>query len=332
MHALCAGPDMAEQLRKLRLQVQQRDNEINILVGMLKRRDAAGGAGGAAPGAAGGMMMGGGLPALAAAPTRPTLGAPHAAGVPMAGGGSNGVWGGAAAGGSGQQAGVNGGGVSMGSSLAGSPKAGPYGQTQAGMCGHVCTQAGVFVCLHKQVGKGWSAPLDVSKKIRRLAQQQQCPLYEGQGSKVNVSSAMSHRSLCRGNECISCMAEGKRLETSVAYRLLVFSSIIRKAEEHDSACVLLAGCTCSARQGRNRTGCLVIEDNKALLKQKYDAAKVGTYVACIVQNAQVLESIQVRGCVFELASRHLQPTKESSADALLACPCLPPHACLIMLL
>ncbi|KAF5843229.1 P-loop containing nucleoside triphosphate hydrolase protein [Dunaliella salina] len=86
-----AGPDMAEQLRKLRLQVQQRDNEINILVGMLKRRDAAGGGGGAAAGPAGGMMMGGGLPALASAPNRPPLGAPPAAGVPMAGAGSNGV-------------------------------------------------------------------------------------------------------------------------------------------------------------------------------------------------------------------------------------------------
>ncbi|KAL6757573.1 P-loop containing nucleoside triphosphate hydrolase protein [Haematococcus lacustris] len=33
--------DLAEQVKKLRLQVTQRDNEINILVGMLKRRDAA---------------------------------------------------------------------------------------------------------------------------------------------------------------------------------------------------------------------------------------------------------------------------------------------------
>eukprot|EP00877_Chromochloris_zofingiensis_P015099 jgi/Chrzof1/9843/Cz04g18020.t1 len=37
--------DLQEQLRKLKLQVQQRDNEIGILVGMLKRREAAGGQG-----------------------------------------------------------------------------------------------------------------------------------------------------------------------------------------------------------------------------------------------------------------------------------------------
>mmetsp|Transcript_31029 Transcript_31029/g.80829 ORF Transcript_31029/g.80829 Transcript_31029/m.80829 type:complete len:928 (+) Transcript_31029:376-3159(+) len=199
-----AGPDMAEQLRKLRLQVQQRDNEINILVGMLKRRDAAGGAGGAAPGAAGGMMMGGGLPALAAAPTRPTLGAPHAAGVPMAGGGSNGVWGGAAAGGSGQQAGVNGGGVSMGSSLAGSPKAGPYGQTQA--------------------GQGWSAPSNES---------------------LGGSPSSSSSSAAAADPMSQLFNANLLADRNKAFELF------RK----------------SYRQNE------VIEDNKALLKQKYDAAK-----------------------------------------------------------
>lgn len=35
------GADAPEQLRKLQLQVQQRDNEINILVSMLKKREAA---------------------------------------------------------------------------------------------------------------------------------------------------------------------------------------------------------------------------------------------------------------------------------------------------
>ena len=35
-----AGPQVdMERVRKMQLQLQQRDNEINILVGMLKRRD-----------------------------------------------------------------------------------------------------------------------------------------------------------------------------------------------------------------------------------------------------------------------------------------------------
>ncbi len=40
-----AGQDAAEQIRKLKLQVAQRDNEINILVGMIKRRDGGNAAG-----------------------------------------------------------------------------------------------------------------------------------------------------------------------------------------------------------------------------------------------------------------------------------------------
>ncbi|KAG2496239.1 hypothetical protein HYH03_005837 [Edaphochlamys debaryana] len=38
-----SDPDAQEQIRKLKLQVAQRDNEIGILVSMLKRREAAGG-------------------------------------------------------------------------------------------------------------------------------------------------------------------------------------------------------------------------------------------------------------------------------------------------
>lgn len=61
--------EAAEQIRTLKKQVQQRDNEINILVSMLQRRD--GGQGG---GAGGG---GGGLPALpgSLSPGLPSAGA-----------------------------------------------------------------------------------------------------------------------------------------------------------------------------------------------------------------------------------------------------------------
>jgi len=124
---VCAGTDLAEQLRKLRLQVQQRDNEINILVGMLKRRDAAmGGAGSGGGGVPALISTGGGAGGL------PSLMAPPSAAPPQppaytAAGATAGDRGAA---GAGQQA-VGGGVPPVSSSLAASPKApGPFGHTQ----------------------------------------------------------------------------------------------------------------------------------------------------------------------------------------------------------
>lgn len=53
--------DAGEQIKKLKMQVQQRDNEINILVSMLQRRDAGKATSGAAVSALQGGSPGGGF-------------------------------------------------------------------------------------------------------------------------------------------------------------------------------------------------------------------------------------------------------------------------------
>ncbi|DBA83158.1 TPA: hypothetical protein ACH3X2_006681 [Trebouxia sp. C0005] len=71
------GGDAPEQLRKLQLQVQQRDNEINILVSMLKKREAAMGLN-AAPALQSGLAPSLHLPMAPAHPTPSTSYSPSA--------------------------------------------------------------------------------------------------------------------------------------------------------------------------------------------------------------------------------------------------------------
>eukprot|EP00798_Chlamydomonas_sp_ICE-L_P003531 gene3531-13598_t len=84
-----SGPmsaDVAEQIKKLKLQVQQRDNEINILVSMLKRREAKGG-----PVLSGSVTS---LPGTGGGPGGPPQGGPEGGGSGGSGGGGSGGGGG----------------------------------------------------------------------------------------------------------------------------------------------------------------------------------------------------------------------------------------------